>query len=179
MRRQGLALGLVAALLLGGFLIAELLSGEASPRADAAPALPSTVLQGPAIDLADLRGQYVVVHFWASWCEPCVKEAPQLVALSRSLPGRATLVGVNWADNSKGARAFLRRHGWRFPVLEDRDGAVGEAYGISGLPVTYLIDTEGKVAETIVGPIREQQILADLQRLKRLASHGSPHSPKS
>src|SRR5216684_2781652 len=113
-------------------VLAVLVGGNASPaKARAAPALPSRVLVGPRVDIASLRGRPAIIHFWASWCGPCVKEAPQLERLAGELHGRATLVGVDWSDNPGSAAGFVRRFHWTFPVLVDSSGEVGNAYGLT------------------------------------------------
>jgi cytochrome c biogenesis protein CcmG/thiol:disulfide interchange protein DsbE len=116
-------------------VLGELISGHSSTTATgrAAPALPTSMLVPPHVTLASLHGQPAVVNFWASWCDPCRKEAPQLARLQTALTGRARLIGVDWNDTAGGARAFIRRYRWRFPNLRDADGTVGNRYGISGL----------------------------------------------
>jgi cytochrome c biogenesis protein CcmG/thiol:disulfide interchange protein DsbE len=106
----------------------------------------------PALGLADLRGHPTAVNFWASWCEPCRKEAPALARLSRSLPTHTRLIGVDWSDGLGGARGFIRRYGWRFPILRDANGRVGDAYGIVGLPTTFILDSRGRIVTVLRGP---------------------------
>jgi cytochrome c biogenesis protein CcmG, thiol:disulfide interchange protein DsbE len=131
----------------------EVLSGSSSPdRARAAPALPRSTLVPPTVDLAELRGHPTAVNFWASWCEPCRKEAAGLARLSRSLPAGARLVGVDWSDGLDGARGFIRQYGWRFPILRDATGRAGDAYGIVGLPTTFILDSRGRIVTVLRGP---------------------------
>jgi cytochrome c biogenesis protein CcmG, thiol:disulfide interchange protein DsbE len=106
----------------------------------------------PALDggrraLADFRGSdgYVVVNFFASWCPPCEEEAPVLNALQRRLAGRGTIVGVAWNDLSDDTRAFVREHGVRYPVLRDVDGSFASAYGVKGMPETFVLDPRGRL----------------------------------
>jgi thiol-disulfide isomerase/thioredoxin len=106
----------------------------------------------PTVGLADLRGHPAAINFWASWCDPCRKEAPALARLSRSLPAHAQLVGVDWSDGLGGARSFVERYGWRFPVLRDGNGRVGDAYGIVGLPTTFILDSRGRIVDVLRGP---------------------------
>jgi cytochrome c biogenesis protein CcmG/thiol:disulfide interchange protein DsbE len=112
------------------------------------------------VTLATLRGQPVLVNFWASWCDPCRKEAPELERLNRSLHGSAHLVGVDYTDQEDAARAFIRQYSWTFPVLSDPDGVYGARYGFSGLPATVVLDSRGRVVQTLRGPQTE----ADFRR---------------
>jgi cytochrome c biogenesis protein CcmG/thiol:disulfide interchange protein DsbE len=102
---------------------------------------------GGARRLADFRTGhgYVVVNFFASWCPPCEEEAPLLNRLQRTLAGHGTIVGVAWNDASADTRAFVREHGVRYPVLRDVDGAFAKAYGVKGMPETFVIDPHGQV----------------------------------
>jgi cytochrome c biogenesis protein CcmG/thiol:disulfide interchange protein DsbE len=125
--------------------------------------LPAKVLQGPRVTLASLRGKPALINFWASWCEPCREEAPELARLDRTLHGRAALVGVDYTDREANARSFLRRFGWKFPVLSDPDGVYGARYGFTGLPATILLDPQGRIAATLRGP---QSVASVLQALR-------------
>ena len=152
---------IVALLLVGGLIAAELLTGGAkTPPRRAAPALPSEVLVGPQTTLASLKGRPAVVNFWASWCGPCRKEAPEITRLSHSLGHRARLVGVDYSDAASGARAFIRSHGWTFPNVRDASGSAGEAYGLGGLPTTFVLDSRGRIVKRLVGPQTEAKVLA-------------------
>lgn len=108
--------------------------------------------------LAAVRGHPALVVFWASWCTPCQQEAPALERLAQSLHGRAMLIGVNWSDTLSGARAFIRQYHWSFPNLRDAEGLVGDDYGLSGLPSTYVIDPTGHVRQTLRGPQTQQTL---------------------
>jgi cytochrome c biogenesis protein CcmG, thiol:disulfide interchange protein DsbE len=136
----------------GALVAVELLSGSSANRARAAPALPHQTLVPPTVTLANLRGHPVAINFWASWCGPCRKEAPELEGLARSLPAGSRLVGVDYNDATGGARDFIKRYGWRFPVLRDADGQVGDAYRIQGLPTTFILDSRGRIVDTLRGP---------------------------
>lgn len=147
---------------MAGIVAAELLSGSGG-SAKAAPRLPRQTLVPPRVTIADLRGKPAAINFWASWCDPCRKEAPGLAALAGSLRGHARLVGVDWSDSSGGARAFIRRYAWRFPNLRDANGTTGDAYGIRGLPTTFIVNPSGQIADVLRGP----QSAADIQRALR------------
>jgi cytochrome c biogenesis protein CcmG, thiol:disulfide interchange protein DsbE len=158
---------LVAAVGVAAFVAAEALSGTHAATARAAPALPAKVLEPPAATIAGLRGRPAIVHFWASWCGPCQKEAGELAALGRRLGGRATLVGVDYTDAAGSARRFIARHGWHFPNLSDPDGRTGDAYGLAGLPTTFLVDADGRIVRRLTGPQTAAGLLRAVQRLPR------------
>jgi cytochrome c biogenesis protein CcmG, thiol:disulfide interchange protein DsbE len=154
----------VAAALIG----AELLSGSSngSRTGRPAPELPASVLVPPKVTLDALRGKPAVVNFWASWCDPCRKEASAMERVSRSLHGRARIVGVDWTDGTESARSYIRQYGWSFPILRDPGGAVGTRYGIQGLPTTFVLDSRGRISDILRGP----QSVGSLRQAIRRAS---------
>jgi cytochrome c biogenesis protein CcmG, thiol:disulfide interchange protein DsbE len=158
---------LVGALVIGALVVLELAtSGGGGHGRRAAPALPADVLTPPRATLASLRGTPALVNFWASWCGPCDREAPELRRFSRRLGGRGALVGVDWNDSLDGARKFIRKNGWTFPNLRDGDGIVGNRYGLSGLPNTFVLDSRGRIVQVLRGP----QTVAELEAALRAAA---------
>ena len=135
------------------------LAGSNGRNGRPAPSLPGERLAGKSLTLASLRGRQALVTFWASWCGPCVHEAPELEKFSRGLGGHATLVGVDWSDSLSGARSFIKRNAWTFPNLRDPEGAAGLRYGLTGLPTTFVIDGAGRLRSTLRGP-QTQRTLA-------------------
>jgi thiol-disulfide isomerase/thioredoxin len=118
-----------------------------------APALRLEALSGAEVALADLAGRLVLVNFWATWCEPCVKELPALDALARDLGNRGlTVLAVNV---DRGRRAHVARYAERLgltvPVPLDRDGAVRRAYQVRALPTTYLVGRDGRISGRVLG----------------------------
>jgi thiol-disulfide isomerase/thioredoxin len=149
-------------------LVAEVLTASSNGTAgERAPALPTAVLQAPKTTLSDLRGGPALINFWASWCDPCRKEAPELERLYRSLPDGAGLVAVDYTDQADGARAFIDEYGWTFPVLSDPNGVFGARYGFSGLPTTVAIDARGRIVETLRGPQSESDFRQALDAARR------------
>lgn len=159
----------IAVALVAGLIAFEVLTASPSDTLKPAPALPSAVLQAPKVTLASLRGKPALINFWASWCDPCRKEAPELERFDRSLHGAARLVGVDYTDQAGAARAFIRHYGWTFPILEDPDGIYGARYDFSGLPTTVVLDSRGRIVETLRGP----QTQAELRQALRLAQQES------
>jgi len=159
---------IISTLVVIGVVIAlvgvELLSGSGSRKLRAAPALPTSVLVPPRLTLARLRGKPAVIHFWASWCGPCRKEAPEIERFARSLHGRANLVGIDYSDGLDGARSFIRQYGWTFPMLRDPNGVIGDRFRLNGLPTTYILDPRGLITETLIGPQTASGLQQALQR---------------
>jgi thiol-disulfide isomerase/thioredoxin len=117
-----------------------------------APALAGAELSGQKVDLRALRGRVVLVQFWASWCEPCVTELPALAKLRARLAGRPfAVMTVNYGEGTTRARQFLREHALDLPVLLDRDHRAAAAWGVGGLPMSFLVDAEGRVRFSVFG----------------------------
>jgi cytochrome c biogenesis protein CcmG, thiol:disulfide interchange protein DsbE len=163
MRR--LAVMAVAVLAVAGLVAYAALSSGGGNAGKASPPLPTAVLQPPRETLASLHGAPALINFWASWCEPCREEAPQLQKLQRSLGGEGKLIGVDYTDTKDGGRAFVHRYGWTFPILEDPDGVYGARFDFTGLPSTVVLDSRGRIVETLRGP----QTAADLRQALREA----------
>ena len=115
-----------------------------------APRLAGAILRGNPNDLK-LGGAVRLVNFWASWCVPCRKEAPELARYSRTRDS-ATLVGVDTSDTESAARAFIHRYHWHFTNITDNDGSLASDYRIPGLPTTIIVDSHNRVAALLAGP---------------------------
>jgi thiol-disulfide isomerase/thioredoxin len=118
--------------------------------------LSGETLDGTTLDLADYRGQVVVVNYWASWCGPCRGEAPALVEAHKRL-AHVQFVGLDRNDDSTAnARAFVRTFEVPYPSLYDSGGklllAFNGAVPPTSLPSTIVLDTEGRVAAVVLGP---------------------------
>lgn len=99
---------------------------------------------GKNIRLAELRGQVVMINFWASWCGPCRQEMPYLDALyQRYNPAGFTLLGVNVEPDPKSADILLKDIPVSFPILYDTTSKVSKAYGVDAMPSTVLVDCDG------------------------------------
>lgn len=99
---------------------------------------------GGEVALADFRGKYVLLNFWASWCPPCMAEMPDLYAYHRQYQDAGfTLLAVNVAEDEATVRTFLAANGFDFPVALDTTGAIYQQYGGAGLPSSFLIGPQG------------------------------------
>jgi cytochrome c biogenesis protein CcmG, thiol:disulfide interchange protein DsbE len=97
--------------------------------------------------LADFRGKVVVLNVFASWCIPCAQEAPILNAEQRILAKHGgTVLGVTYLDNSVDSEAFVRQQHITYPVLRDVSGSFVRSWGVDGVPETFVINRQGKVA---------------------------------
>jgi cytochrome c biogenesis protein CcmG, thiol:disulfide interchange protein DsbE len=108
---------------------------------------------GEPIALSALRGRPVVVNFWATWCVPCLQEHPLLVEAARVLGNRVQFLGVVYEDGEPEVRSFLARRGSAYPSLLDPEGKTAIAFGVFGVPETFFIDGEGRIAAKHMGPL--------------------------
>ncbi len=109
-----------------------------------------------------MHGRVYAINFWASWCAPCRREAPELAKVAGS---GVYLVGVDVDDTVAAARRFLVRYGLTVPQFADRTGRTLRSAGGYGLPTTFLVDRKGTVAARLVGP---QTATIVLERVRRL-----------
>jgi peroxiredoxin len=124
------------------------------PPGTPAPPLRLEGLDGGRVDLAALRGRPVVVNFWATWCDPCVREFPRLRrAAATHRPDRLAVVGVLTNDRPAAARAFVRRHHATWPVGNDPNAATAGRWGAVGLPHTFFIRPDGTLASHQLGEL--------------------------
>ncbi len=162
---------------LAGWFAAALLSGR-DPRE-----LPSALIDKPApeFDLPSLaegrrlssealRGQVVVVNFFASWCAPCRVEHPLLLRLARQ--EKVRVIGIAYKDRPEDSRRFLAELGDPYLATGiDRDGRTGIDFGLYGVPETYVIDKAGHIRRRIVGPVTpamlDRELLPLLRALER------------
>ena len=126
-----------------------------------APDFTLPTLAGDSLRLSDLRGQIVVLNFWATWCAPCVEEIPELIDLHDELnPHGLTVLGVSLDEEGPDLiKPFTDRFGITYPIPLD-DGAVAEAYGgVWALPTAYVIDPEGQIMPRVIGlfPVEEMR----------------------
>lgn len=109
-------------------------------------------LNGKPMRLSDLHGQVVIVDFWASWCPPCVDEAPSLNALQQQIaPRSGTVLGVSIDDDESAYDNFLHMYHIAFPTFRDPSKKIETNYGTSMIPEAYVINRNGKIDRKVVG----------------------------
>ena len=169
------AIAVLAVLAVIGLLTFGLLSKGSAGIAlgEVAPSSPLPSLEGDGSgSLADYRGRWVLVNFWASWCVPCREEAPALEAFQRRHgDGDFTVLGIDSRDLSADGRAFVRRFDLSYPQLRDGDGATAHDFGTTGVPENFLINPAGKVQLLRRGPVDEEYL--DRYVAPRLPGAGS------
>jgi cytochrome c biogenesis protein CcmG, thiol:disulfide interchange protein DsbE len=172
MRRRVLLLGTVVAAVLA--VVAVLATGLGrDPSATASPlvgrAAPDFTLggiEGPAVTLSRLRGQVVVINFWASWCAECHEEQDALdQTWQRYRDSGMVLLGVDFEDTTDGARDYVRQSGLSYPVVVDKDSRTALAYGIRGIPETFLVDRSGRIVDRIIGRVDPNRLAAAVRPL--------------
>jgi cytochrome c biogenesis protein CcmG, thiol:disulfide interchange protein DsbE len=109
----------------------------------------------------------VIVNFWASWCYPaCYEEAPSLERAWKTYKDRGLMVvGINFQDKDEPAKRFLTQFGHTFPNAPDPAGRVSVDYGVYGVPETYFIDKKGRVRFKQVGPVSDETLKSQIERL--------------
>ena len=137
-----------------------------SPIGAPAPDFTLTLFDGGELSLADRRGSVVVVNFWASWCPPCRDEAPALEKVWREYEDKGVVfVGVDFKDVTTKAMAFIEEFDITYPNGPDPYNRISRAYRITGVPETFLIAKDGRLAMWYRGPITEAGLRAALEEL--------------
>ncbi len=144
----------------------------ALPEPATAPGFSLEDIDGKKFSLKDYRGKVVLLNFWATWCPPCRREMPSMERLHQKFKNRDFVVlALNQMEDGDQVFTFVGDLGvdLTFPILFDKDSSVSRAYGVMGLPTTYLIDKKGNVRFRAIGgrefdhPEVEKQILQLMQ----------------
>jgi thiol-disulfide isomerase/thioredoxin len=119
-----------------------------------APVLPFSLLNGQSLDIGKLRGQVVLVNFWATWCPPCRKEMPSLDRLDKMESGRRfTVLAVNVKEQADLVERFLDEMPLSFPIALDEDGKLAKAWKAYVYPTSYLVDKTGQIRYSLSGTL--------------------------
>jgi len=190
-----LALAFVAALAVGVYLFASGGGDDASPVGDGTP-LPGAADIGPLDpnrpeigkpapnfalpdvrdtsvirQLADYRGQAVVINWYASWCGPCKAEIPDFLKAQEALGEQVVFLGVNYLEPRDRALGILEELGADYPAVLDSRGAVAEHYRVPGMPSTFFVDKDGILRAMKAGRVSEEELA------RFLIEAGVPYTP--
>lgn len=131
-----------------------------------APDFTLTGFDGRAVTLSQLRGQVVIVNFWASWCPPCREEAAYLEQTWRKYQGQGVVfIGVDWADTEKEALAYIDEFDITYLNGPDLGTRIAQAYRIQGVPETFFVDKTGKLRGVHIGPLKSPELDDKIEEL--------------
>jgi cytochrome c biogenesis protein CcmG/thiol:disulfide interchange protein DsbE len=130
-----------------------------------APEFSLVAADGDTLALDDLKGQPVLINFWATWCPPCRAEIPALEAASQVFDGQAVILGINVQENPDRVVNFMAELDMTYPVVFDEDVAIAQTYRVRAYPTTYFVDARGVIVDIYTGPLNEPLLLARLGEL--------------
>ncbi|MGG1614057.1 TlpA family protein disulfide reductase [Paenibacillus phoenicis] len=142
------------------------MAAEGAPKpGTAAPTFALTGLDGKTYEVGGKRDKVLLLNFWASWCDPCKEEAPELKALSEKYKDSLDIYAVNVTlyDNLDEAKAFVKKYGYTFPVLLDEKEELYRKYNGIAFPTNVLIDEQGVIRDVIVGVISPEELEAKIK----------------
>lgn len=131
-----------------------------------APNFTLTSLSGETYQLAELQDQWVVLNFWATWCEPCVAEMPFLQQISEDFADNTLMLGINMRETPEEMQPFLDELGITYPILVSPTDQTVLDYQVSGLPQTLVVDPHGEIVWRQFGPIELESFSEALTRLQ-------------
>ncbi len=158
--RWGWIVAFATLALLMGFLGWGLWKSLTGPRSSGvAPDFTIESYDGRTVALSKLRGQVLIVNFWASWCLPCREEAAYLEQTWRKYKDKGVMfVGVDWVDTPTNALAYIKEFDITYPNGPDLGTKIAQAYRIQGVPETYYVDKRGMLRGVHIGPLKSPEL---------------------
>lgn len=131
-----------------------------------APDFTITGFDGRTVTLSELRGQVVIINFWASWCPPCREEAAYLEQTWRKYEGKGVIfIGVDWVDTEKEALAYIKEFDITYLNGPDIGTRIAPAYNIQGVPETFFVAKNGELRGVHIGPLQSPQLDEKIEEL--------------
>lgn len=169
MKKQRLIIRTVILILLGAAVVYTLYSNftkedmEKVEEGKKAPDFVLTDMNGEKHRLSDYEGKGVLLNFWATWCKPCKREMPYMESqYQKNKDNGIQVLAVNIGESDVVINEFIKRHGLTFPILNDKKQEVLTAYGVDPLPITFLIDKEGKIVKIHKGEIINEDVVIEM-----------------
>jgi cytochrome c biogenesis protein CcmG/thiol:disulfide interchange protein DsbE len=136
-----------------------------APR-ELAPPFTVATLDGGTFRLEAVRGLPVVINFWASWCGPCRTEAPDIEKVYREFRGVGVeFIGIAVQDTPDNVRGFVRKYGITFKTGLDVSDEIAAAYGLTGVPQTFIVDRNGRLSHVHIGVISEDVLTEEIKKV--------------
>jgi cytochrome c biogenesis protein CcmG/thiol:disulfide interchange protein DsbE len=159
-KRTGLIVTFAVLLALLGLLAWGLKKVQAGPVSSGmAPDFSLTSFEGGTLKLSELRGQVVIINFWASWCPPCREEAAYLEQTWRKYEGKGVIfIGVDWVDTEKEALAYMDEFDLTYFNGPDIGTRIAQAYNIQGVPETFYVSKNGELRGVHIGPLKSPEL---------------------
>ncbi|MEM7133530.1 MAG: TlpA disulfide reductase family protein [Chloroflexota bacterium] len=136
---------------------AETAGEQESEPAELATNFTMQTLGGDELSLEALRGRYVLVNFWATWCIPCRKEMPYLQQISDKYDGQLVVLGVNMREKAERVQPFIDEMGLTIPILLNPPNELLLEHNVRGLPISYIVDPEGAIVYRKIGEILPEE----------------------
>ncbi|MFC6038031.1 redoxin domain-containing protein [Paenisporosarcina macmurdoensis] len=145
-----------------GVDLLETTAEEGLTQGDMAPDFTLTTVDGKKVQLSELKGKKVIVNFWATWCPPCKAEMPHMQnyydEFSQDENVEILAVNLTSGDKVESVQNFVKDYGLTFPIPMDEEGMVGQTYEAITIPTSYMIDSNGRIQNKVVGPMDENMI---------------------
>ena len=158
----------IVALLAGLAIYQEIQNPGPTLQGSVAPDFELKNAEGEIVRLSDFKGDLVFLNFWATWCEPCIRELPAMMTMEETFAGRPfTMLGISVDTSWEQVEGYLEEHGFALNTVLDPGQRVKQEYRVTGFPETFLIDGDGVVLKKYIGPWPwdDSRMLAEVEAL--------------